>query len=244
MEFYKTKIGVSLAGGLILLLGFCLLLAGCESDSVAPNEQLPALTEKGAAQQAALVAVGISKAAPELLKFSGKKPRDKDLGIYTYDFPEGGDISGSIMLEYFDGGPEGDHSTWNDADYGLLYTTGGEVVSVELELEGAEPVFGLKFDLHGDIDHPTDTAAVAGTGSFTTGASSNSFMIEDSDPVILHSVSTYPEEGGSFFYSADEFDLIVVYNGDDTALVAHASAPEVAIYIIDLDTGILTVIEI
>ena len=109
MEWNKFERGAGLMGVLILLLGFCLVIGGCESDSVVPQEQLPALTEQGAAQQASLVAVGISKAGPELLNFSGKSG-DKELGVYPYTFPEGGDISGTIMLEYFTGGAGGTHS--------------------------------------------------------------------------------------------------------------------------------------
>ncbi len=236
MEFNKTKRGVSLAGVLILLLGFCLVLAGCESDAVAPQEEL-VLNENEVAQQAALVAVGISKAGPQLLNYNGKKSADKDLGIYTYTFPESGDVSGTIMLEYFTGGAGGAHSLWNDADYGLLYTTEGEMVTVELDLgDGIEPVFSLEFDLEGEIDQVADTAAVFGTGAFTTGDSGDTFTIPEEDPVVLEAVSTYPE-GGLFMYSAGGFDLVVYYDGSDTAVV---SITEVPTYSIDLDTGLVT----
>lgn len=226
-------------GVLILLLGFCLVIGGCESDSVVPQEQLPALTEQGAAQQASLVAVGISKAGPELLNFSGKSG-DKELGVYPYTFPEGGDISGTIMLEYFTGGAGGTHSSWDDADYGLLYTTEGNEVSVALDLDGLEPQFGLTFNLYGPIDQVADTAEVSGTGTFTTGDSSNDFTIPDDDPVLLEAISTYPS-GGMFLYSADGFELMVVYDGSDTAIIQIA---EVVAYTIDLDTGIVTPVEI
>ena len=222
-----------------MLLGFCLVIGGCESDSVAPQEQLPALTEQGAAQQASLVAVGISKAGPELLNFSGKSG-DKELGVYPYTFPEGGDISGTIMLEYFTGGAGGTHSSWDDADYGLLYTTEGDEVSVALDLDGLEPQFGLTFNLYGPIDQVADTAEVSGTGTFTTGDSSNDFTIPDDDPVLLEAISTYPS-GGMFLYSADGFELMVVYDGSDTAIIQIA---EVVAYTIDLDTGIVTPVEI
>jgi hypothetical protein len=239
MELYKSKRGLGLAGVLILLLGFCLVIGGCESDSVTPKDQLPALTEQGAAQQAALVAVGISKAGPELLNFSGKSG-DKELGVYPYTFPVGGDITGTIMLEYFTGGSGGTHSLWSEADYGLLYTTEGNEVSVALDLEGLEPQFGLEFDLHGPIDQVLDTAEVAGTGIFRSGDSSHGFTIPEDDPVVLEAVSTYPS-GGMFMYSADGFDLVVIYDGSNTAMIEIA---EVVAYTIDLDTGIVTSPEI
>lgn len=241
MELYKMKRGLPLTGVLILLLGFCLVLGGCESDAVAPQDELPALTEQGAAQQAALVAVGISMAAPELLNFSGKSGA-KDLGIYPYTFPEGGGVTGTIMLEYFTGGAGGAHSLWSDADYGMLYTTEGEEVSVDLDLDGLDPEFGITFDVEGPIDQVADTAEVFGTGTFTTGDSSNGFDIPEEDPVLLEAISTYPT-GGMFAYSADGFELVVVYDGDVTALVFVSGAPEPG-YSINLDTGIVTPIEI
>ncbi len=45
-KMMKGRVG---AGALVLLLGSGLLLTGCESDSVAPDEELPALTEQEAA---------------------------------------------------------------------------------------------------------------------------------------------------------------------------------------------------
>lgn len=240
MELYKMKRGLGLTGVLIPLLGFCLVIGGCESDAVAPQDELPALTEQGAAQQAALVAVGISKAAPELLNFSGKKSGDKVLGIYEYELTDGG-LSGTIMLEYFTGGAGGTHSSWEVADYGLLYTTEGNEVSVVLDIEGLEPEFGISFDLEGPIDQEADTAEVFGTGTFTTGDSSNGFTIPEDDPVLLEAISTYPS-GGMFAYTGDGFSLVVVYDGDVTADVFVSEAPEPG-YSINLDTGMVTVIE-
>ncbi len=235
MELNKTKKGVGLAGILILLLGFCLVLAGCESDAVAPQENLPPLTEKGAAQQAGLVAVGIAKAGPQILNFNG----NKELGIYTHEFTQGG-ISGSVMLEFFTGGAGGAHSHWDDADYGLFYTPEGAEITVALDLDGLEPDFGLTFDLYGDIDQVADTAAVAGSGNFTSGDSSHAFNIPDDDPVVV--VAGDHPTGGMFAYSADGFSLVVVYDGDVTADVYVSDAPEPG-YSINLDTGIVTAIE-
>jgi hypothetical protein len=242
MDFKKTKKGRGLAGVLILLLGFCLLQGGCESDSVAPNDDLPQLTEREAAQRVALVATGISKVGPQVLSFNGKKSRDKDdvVGVYPYDFPEGGDITGSIVLEYFFGGAGGTHVHWDDADYGLLYTPKGVTVSVALDLGGGVgPIFGLTFDLHGDIDRAEDTAEVAGSGTFSTGGSSNGFTIPDTDPIVLTGVSSYPT-GGEILFSADGFNLSVEYEGDH---IVDVTIGDVVSYTIDLNTGIVTPVE-
>ncbi len=116
-------------------------------------------------------------------------------------------------------------------------STGSSSGIVKLLLE---PEFGLTFNLHGPIDQVLDTAEVSGTGKFTSGDSSNSFTIPDDDPVLLEAISTYPS-GGMFMYSTDGFDLVVIYDGSDTAVVEIA---EVVTYTIDLDTGIVTPVEI
>lgn len=242
MEFYRKKKGGGLAGVLILLLGVCLVWGGCESDSVAPDDQVPALTERDAAQQAALIAVGITKVGPQILNFSGKKPRDKDdvVGVYDYPFPPGGDITGSVILEYFTGGAEGVHCPWDEADYGLLYTPEGEMVFVAVELPGgAVPQFELIFSLYGPIDRAADTAEVAGSGTFTSVVYSNDFTIPEAAPIILTAVSSYPD-GGVFHFTVGAISLVVTYDGSSTAGVEVA---EVLTYEIDLDTGGVTLVE-
>jgi hypothetical protein len=203
---------------------------------VAPNEELPPPTEREATQQAALVAVGLAQVGPELLTFNGFKALEKELGVYIRTFPEGGDITGSVILEYFTGGPEGVHSVWGDADYGLLYTPEGEAVTIEIEVpEVGTAVFGLDFELHGDIDQEADTATVSGSGNLSTGDFNTSFTISD---VVLTEVSSYPE-GGTLDFVIGALNLMVEYDGDDTATV---SINGVITYEIDLDTGIVTLI--
>jgi hypothetical protein len=241
MEFYWTKKGGGLAGVLILLLAMCLVWGGCESDSVAPDDEVPALTERDVAQQAALVAVGLSKAGPEILNYSGKKPRDKDdvVGVYLYPF-EGEDITGSVILEYFTGGAEGVHCPWDEADYGLVYTPDDEMVSVVVELPGgAEPQFGLTFNLFGPIDRAADTAEVAGSGVFSSVAYTNDFTIPEASPVILTEFSSYPD-GGEINFTVGAISLVVTYDGDSTAGVDVAG---VLTYEIDLITGGVTLVE-
>ncbi len=218
----------------ILVLVCGLLINGCESDSVAPHDELPQLTEKEAAQQAALVAVGIAKVGPELLKFDGPKSGGKDLGIYPYTFPEGGDVTGSIVLEYFTGGAGGTHSLWDAADYGLLYTPEAEVLTIAMDLGGGlVPIFELSFDLHGDINQTADTATVSGIGTFTTGDDSSDFTLTD---VVLTDVSSYPTSGTMGFL-VDDIDLVVTYDGSQYATVTVLGGDT---YEIDLDTGIVT----
>ncbi len=236
----KTKQWITGRGGLgvlflpVLLLACGLAVGGCESDAVAPQDELPALTEAEAAQQAALVAVGVATVGPEILRFQAPKPRDKDLGVYTYDFPEGGYISGTVMLEYFANGLP---SLKDDADFGKLYTPEGELVVIELEMPGgAKPVFELTFALEGDINQEADTATVSGDGTLTSGEFGGNFSFYN---LVLTELSSYPD-GGTFEYVSGAITLVVEYDGDSTASV---SVEGVIKYEIDLDTGLVTLIE-
>ena len=162
------------------------------------------------------------------------KPRDKDLGVYTYDFPEGGDISGTVMLEYFANGLP---SLKDDADFGKLYTPEGDLVVIELEMPGgAKPVFELTFALEGDIDQEADTATVSGDGTLTSGEFGGEFSFYN---LVLTELSSYPD-GGTFEYVSGAITLVVEYDGDSTASV---SVDGVIKYEIDLDTGLVTLIE-
>ena len=233
-KMMKGRVG---AGALVLLLGFGLLLAGCESDPVAPDDELPALTEQETAQQAALVAVGVAQVGPRLVTFNGTKAYNKVDGVYPYTFPPGGDISGSIVLEYFNGGPNGVHSVWDLADYGLLYTSEFDSVTVALDLGGGvEPIFSVTFDLEGPIDREEDTATVSGTGTFSTGGFFHEFSLAD---VLLDNVSSYPD-GGTMVFTGGPFETTVTYDGTRFAHVAVTGGPE---WVIDLDTARITLIE-
>ncbi len=225
--------GLGLAAVMLLLAGG-LLLGGCESDAVAPNETLPEVTDQEAAQQAALVAVGIAHVGPQLLKFDGLKAGPAELGVYPYDFPEGGDITGSIVLEYFTGGEGGNHSSWNNADYGLLYTPEGEEVSVAVELfEGVEVVYSVTFNLGGPINRSADTATVSGPGTLIMGEIVRDFTLTN---VFLDAVSSYPG-GGSFDFTAGSIVVTVTYDGTRFATVTVSGG---ATFEIDLDTGLIS----
>jgi hypothetical protein len=244
MEANKTKGGWTLAGSLILLLGFVLLAGGCESDAVAPQDQIPPPTEREAAQQAALVAAGIANAGPLILTYNGKL----DLGVYPYTFPPGGDISGSVVLAYFDGGAEGVPSHWNDADYGRMWsvddpeTDAVEGVSIALELPGGlQPLFAVTFTLQGPIDRTADTAELFGDGTLSMGGSPTGWTITEADPVLISSLSNWPT-GGLVTFVAGAIVLNVVYDGDHTANVYVGDAEDPT-YTIDLDTVEVTRVE-
>ena len=235
MKFDKMTKGRVWAGALILLLGTGLLLMGCESDSVAPDEELPALTGEEAAQQAALVAVGVAKVGPELVKFDGSKASPAEDGVYPYTFPQGSNVTGSIVLEFFSGGPTGSHVVWDMADYGKLYTPNGEMVTVSVDLGEIDPIYSVAFELYGPIDRAADTATVSGTGTFISGDRTTPFTLTD---VLLEDVSTYPD-GGTVVLAGEGIEATVTYDGTRYATVAITDGDT---FSLDLDTGIITVV--
>jgi hypothetical protein len=214
----------------LLLMLTVLVVGGCESDSVVPNDSLPALTEGEAAQQAALAAMAVSRVGPQIVLFDGTKLSSKVLGVYPYTFPPGSDVQGTVTLEFFDGGPGGIHSTWEEADYALLYTSGEEGVTVDLESGGG---FGLTFDVTALLDRPADTATISGGGVFTTGEIDSPFGFTD---LVVTAVSSYPS-GGSMTFTAGVHELLVGFDGDSTAVIM---VDDVDTYIIDLDDGSVT----
>lgn len=218
---------------LVLILAMGLLVAGCESDPVAPQEEIPAQTQTEAAQQAALVAAGVAKIGPVILEDQTLK----ELGVYPYTFPEAGNVSGMVVMEYFTGGPEGAHSHWNDADYGMMYTPDEELVDVSVTLpfgeEGITVGFSLDFDLYGPINRAEDFATVSGTGNYITGAGVSPFTMTE---VVVSGINDFPT-GGTLLFETGIFAVEVTYNGTDTGMMAVNG---VDLFTVDLDTGLIT----
>jgi hypothetical protein len=213
-----------------LLVAAGLLVGGCESDSVVPHDNLPAVTQDEAAQQAALAAMAAAQVGPEIVRFQGNKLLNKALGVYTHTMPPGADVQGTVTLEFFDGGPGGVHSSWEDADYALLYTSGDTGITVDLESGGG---FGLTFDVTALVDRPADTATISGGGIFTTGDLASTFSFTD---LVVTAVSSYPT-GGTMGFTSGSHELVIHFDGDQTAVIMVDSTDT---YIIDLAEGSVT----
>ena len=236
MEMNRMKKAWGWPAAMLLLLGCGLLLAGCDSDPVAPQEGPPALTEQEAAQRAGLVAVSMARIGPEILEARTLKDAADELGVYPYTFPVGGDVTGTVIMEYFTGGAEGSHSHWNDADYGMIYTETGSALDVEIPLPVAPEVvvaFSVDFYFAGPINRLVDTATVSGSGNFVAGAWTEHFTMTN---VQVTGFNDYPS-GGTIEYVSGAHTLLVTYDGSDAAIV---SVDDVDLYAIDLDTAQIT----
>jgi len=230
----------------ILIMGGALLLNGCESDSVAPDDGIPQLTERDVAGQAGAVAAAMAKVSPEILRFSPTKAA-KELGIYPYDFPGNPNVTGEITLEFFTGGAGGTHVVYDEADYGLLYTDPGEMLHVEIEyipgewvdevwVEPAYIMFDLGLDIQGNLDRDAGSAVVSGTGTFVSGPHPGSFQLTG---LGVSENGAYPT-AGTLMFTAAGWTISVVFDGDETADVLVDGVPT---YVVNMDTGWVTVPE-
>jgi hypothetical protein len=175
----------------------------------------------------------MARIGPEILEARTLKDAADELGIYPYTFPVGGDVTGTVIMEYLVGGAEGTHSHWNDADYGMIYTETGTDLDVAIPLPDAPEVsvaFSVDFYFAGPIDRPADTATVSGSGNFVVGAWTEHFTMTD---VVVTGFNDYPS-GGTIEYVSGAHTLLVTYDGSDRAIV---SVNDVDLYAIDLDTA-------
>ena len=211
-----------------LLLAGGLLGGGCSSDPVAPHDEAPALTAEGAANQAGLVAMAVTVVGPQVLDFAGKS----DKTSYTYVFPEGGSVAGTVHLDYFTGGPTGTPADWNNADYVNLFTAEGEWLTIDLGLGGGA---SLGFDVGAQLDRNAGTAVVTGGGTFASGPYAGSFTFDD---VGISAAASYPT-GGSLVFTGSGFSATVTFSGGSiaTAVVTGGSG---GTYLVNLATGAVT----
>lgn len=232
----QEKSGTRKGVALTLLLAGALLLVGCESDSVAPQDEIPALTEGDVAQQAGVVAVALAKVSPEIVAFRPAKAA-KELGIYPYDFSGQPQVTGNVTLEFFTGGPTGTHVAYDAADFGLLYTDPGEMLRVDIDVtEEVTLGFDLGLSVEGYLDRDAGSAVVSGAGTFVSGLHPGSFQFTG---MGVSENGLYPTAGTMTFFSAG-WTMTVIFDGDATADVL---LDNVLLYVVNLETGLVTAVE-
>ena len=225
----KHRVLWLVAAGLLMTTA-ALWLGGCESDSVAPQDELPTMTQDDAAQQAGMVATGLHRLGPQLLRFNPAK--GKDDGIYTYEFPTEPYVTGMVTMEFFTGGAGGTHVAYDEADYGMLYTDPGEMLDITLEFPGGIEVgLGLELDVAGDIDQVAGTADVSGGGHLYTDLFDTGFDFED--VVVTRDPEGYPESG-TLTLTNGPWEAVVTFDGDDSAVISFGGDD---LFVVDLDTG-------
>jgi hypothetical protein len=208
---------------LILVLGL-VLVAGCESDSVSPNDEVPALTEENAAYQAAMVAMALGELGPQMVNFSPAK------NVYTYDFEGYEYVDGEVEMDFRLVGPEGAPATPSQADWVGLQTLGENGLTLTYEGFEGSAMF-LTANLQATLDHDADTATVIAPsgGTLVAGEYPGTY---DIDGVVVGS-SGHPT-AGTITFTGGEHTIEVEFNG--TAIVP-VSVNDVVTWELNLDNG-------
>lgn len=206
-----------------VLLAGGLLLGGCDSDPLAPQEPAPALSEQEAANQAGLVAMAVAQVGPQVVTFS-----EPGKTVYSRSFF--GDISGTVWLDFRLGGADGASANWSTGDWARLYTAAEEPLNIVVGQGGSAQ---LALDIRADIDQGQDTAVIGGGGTFASGVYGATFAFTD---LAVAASSAYPT-GGTMSFTGAGFVMTVSYDGTNTAIIAVAGH---GTWSLNLDTGAVT----
>jgi len=204
---------------LLALMALSLLLVGCESDSTAPDEELPPLEPQDVATQSGAMATSMMQALPRIWD----PTTNKDVGEYQYTFA-GGFVAGTVYSEFRDteGGNLVDHGV---AGWARIYTD--DPLIVTLFADGIPWL--LAFDIEADINQATDQATANGGGSLTVGDYLATFTLTD---VVVAQGVDYPTSGTISFTSGG-ITATVTFTGGGNATVTVGGDS----WIIDLDDG-------
>ncbi len=206
-----------------LVLVALLAVAGCENDAVAPHDDPPALSAGDTAIQAGLVTMASTVVGAVILDPDSV---NKDAaGDIFFDNADG--VTGVAHLDYYVGGPKGELSTSEVADYAHLYTDENAPLLIELGLGG---MVALGFDLSSTIDQKTSEAVISGGGSFTSGPYTASFAMND---VAVALSDPYPNDGTVVFVGLF-YEVTAYCDGTNIAVMEVTDGPT---YELNLDTG-------
>lgn len=224
----NLKLNLKTCLTLLAVLALGAVVVGCDSDSTAPQDEVPALTQSGAAQQAAVVAMAVASAAPEIVTFDGTSKQ-----MYSYTFTGAQGITGTVNLEYWTGGSGGTSATFETGDYAHLWTPNAAGIT---GTTGAGGSITLTFDIEATVVQASSTATivVGSTGTFVSGDYSGTFGFND----VVVTAAAYPSSGTVVFTSGGHV-ITITYNGSGTATL---SVSGVDTWTVDLDDGTLTAI--
>ena len=204
-----------------------LVIAGCDSDPTAPQENPPPLTVDAAATQAAALAKAGVDIMNELLDRSDKELINEVFSV--------GNVNGKVTMEFFCGGAEGEPCaqdladaihTWTD----LTTDPPDSAVIWEDFGDGPQEIARITVDAVVDPfdNDPPESGTVTGSGVLTAGVYVSTFTI---DGVIYH-VGDYPASG-AMTYTSPPHDVLITFDGTRCATLVIGEVT----YLVDLDTG-------
>ncbi len=211
---------------LMLLLAMGWLLTGCESDSTAPEDELPPVTAEDVANQSGYLAQALIEVAPLALEYDGSKADESD-GRYSYTFAPGDPVQGTVELLFEqDGSPSG----YSVADHARAWTADGAPIEIQPVPDGV--IWELVFTLESAIDQGAGTATVSGSGELEVGDylatwSVTGYAISDGGQWPAAGTMTFTNEGQTATVTFDGDETATVVVGDDT-------------WVLNLQTGTLT----
>lgn len=211
----------------LLLMGL-LACAGCESDSVAPNDEAPELSEENVAYQAAAVALAVAEIGPVVLDPSAAKE------VITYTFENFDYVTGTCDIDYRSGGADGTPASPEAADYAHLYTTTEDGLGLLADFEGGSiEVMRLTADVMATLNHDLDRATVleGSGGDLVAGIYTGTYAISG---VVVG--GEYPESGTITFTSSG-YTIVVEFDGSN---MADVSVDDVLTWTLNLDDGELS----
>ena len=221
MKNYSLKLILAMLA--ILVLGSW-VLSGCSSDSVAPNDETPELSEENAGYQAAMVGLAMHEVGPRILDYVNKDVETYNLSGYDY-------VEGSVQVDYRTGGADGTPSTPGNADYAHLTTLGEN--GLVLTWDGIpNSAMYLTADIEGTIGTGSVTILAGSGGTMTSGVYVLNYAI---DGLVFHTTG-YPS-GGSITVSSGPHELSVAFNGTSMAIISVGTTPT---WYLDLETGNLS----
>lgn len=214
-----NNLKIVLGAGLILLTG-AFFAGGCSSDSVAPHDDTPELTQENVAGQAAMVAMAITEIGPQLVNFVPNKT------VYTYDFAGYDYVDGQVQLDFRLGGADGSSSTPSQADYAHLWTLGENGLTLTYETGVTQSAMYLTADLMADIDQANDRATIldGSGGILVSGIFTGSYAM---DGLVVRATG-YPLSG-TLTFTGGAHVLVVTFNGSPTAIISADGATVAAV---------------
>lgn len=183
-----TTMNRSLAALLALaaLLG---LLAGCESDSVAPHDAIPAVTADDAAYQAGVVAYAVGRVGPYAVDAPAKA---------THTFTGEFGLTGTVFVEFAGGQSH-------------MYTAEGAPLVYTTEL-GGQTMFDI--DLVGTVNVQAQTVTlVEGSGGTVT---SGDYVVAFTTTGLVLGMG-YPD--GVLMVTAGSHSGVVTFDGTNVATI-------------------------
>lgn len=207
----------------LALLG---LVAGCESEAVAPQDQLPPLTAQDTAYQTGLVAAAITRIGPRLMQATNPAKQVVDV---TWAGEHG--LTGTGHIDYRSG-PDGAPAAGSEATWARLHTDAGEPIVCTVPGLGGQTRFDL--DIMANLDQEVDQATIlSGSGGTMT---SGGYVVTFALAGLVVGSGGYPL-GGGLTTTAGGHTAEVRFNGTNTVtMIVDGSAT----YAIDLDTGEVT----